>query len=604
MPAPATLPRSSPVLRDHYDVVVVGAGAAGLAAASTAAALGRSVIVVETSDRVGGTTAISGGMTWVPANHKMAEAGLADSLDAAREYLRATVPGFDTNRAMAAFLARGDEAIRFLEANTALRLQPVRRYPDYYPDLAGATAGGRVLEPVPFDGRELGSDFALLRDPLPEFTLFGGMMISREDLPVLRRAGRSLAALWHAIKLVAQYAGQRTRAHRGTKLVLGNALAARLFKSVRDRGVELALSTEALRLVIEDGRVSGLVVRDRHGERALHAKAAVVLATGGISQHPDLRRDYMPQAAGDRSAMVRSGAERSGAHLARNAGAALSRAATTVDNALAFWVPASRFRRANGDEAFFPHTVMDRAKPGLIALGSDGKRFVNEAVSYHEFGRAQLRDPERRIPAWLICDRRFLWKYGLGRIRPFALSTAAEERSRYLRRGKTLPALMAEIGLPVGAALATIERYNESARNGEDPEFGRGSNIYQRHLGDADCKPNPCVAPIREAPFFAVAVEPADLGMAGGVVTDEHARVLRADGSAIAGLYACGNDMQSIMNGAYPGPGITLGPALVFGYLAARHACGNLSREVSDGASRGEDMSIGPAGAQRHSSIV
>ena len=575
MPATTTLPRSPPVLRDHYDVVVVGAGAAGLAAASTAAALGRSVIVVETSDRVGGTTAISGGMTWVPANHKMAEAGLADSLDAAREYLRATVPGFDTNRAMATFLARGDEAIRFLESNTALRLQPVRRYPDYYPDLAGATAGGRVLEPVPFDGRELGRDFALLRDPLPEFTLFGGMMISREDLPVLRRAGRSLPALWHAIKLVAQYAGQRTRAHRGTKLVLGNALAARLFKSARNLGLEIVLETTAVRLGVEDGRVSHLVVRGRQGERTLRAQAAVILATGGVSHFPELRREYMPSAAGDRSTMVRSGAERAGAHLARDAGAALSRAASSVDAALAFWVPASRFRRANGDEAFFPHTVMDRAKPGVIALDRDGRRFVNEAVSYHEFGRAQLRDPGRRIPAWLICDRRFLWRYGLGRVRPCALSTAAEERSGYLRRGATLAALIAEIGLPAETALATVERYNTSARNGDDPEFGRGSNIYQRHLGDADNKPNPCVAPIADAPFYAVAVEPADLGMAGGVVTDEHARVLRADGSAIPGLYACGNDMQSIMNGAYPGPGITLGPALVFGYLAAMHACGN-----------------------------
>ncbi|MBK8739882.1 MAG: FAD-dependent oxidoreductase [Betaproteobacteria bacterium] len=566
-------PDLTPGLRDHYDVVVVGAGAAGLAAASTAAALGHSVIVVEASNRVGGTTAISGGMIWIPANRRMAQAGIADSLDAARDYLRALVPGFETGRAMAAFLARGDEALRFLEANTALRLQPVRRYPDYYPDLPGATAGGRVLEPVPFDGRLLGSDFERLRDPLPEFTLFGGMMISREDLPVLRRAGRSLPALWHTTKLVARYAAQRLRAHRGTRLVLGNALAARLFKSARDLGVEIALETAAVHLVVDGGRVSGLVVRGREGERTLQAQAGVILATGGISHYPDLRSHYMPPAAGDRSTMVRSGAERSGAHVARDAGAALSADAASVDGALAFWVPASRFRRPDGSEAFFPHTVMDRAKPGLIALDGDGRRFVNEAVSYHEFGRAQLRDPQRRIPAWLICDRRFLWRYGLGRVRPFALSTAGEERSGYLRRGATLAALMAGIGLPVDTALATIDRYNEFARNGEDPEFGRGSNIYQRHLGDADWKPNPCVAPIADAPFFAVAVEPADLGMAGGIVTDEHARVLRADGGAIPGLYACGNDMQSIMNGAYPGPGITLGPALVFGYLSAMHAC-------------------------------
>jgi succinate dehydrogenase/fumarate reductase flavoprotein subunit len=236
-------------------------------------------------------------------------------------------------------------------------------------------------------------------------------------------------------------------------------------------------------------------------------------------------------------------------------------------------MPVSEFERTGGRRAVFPHVVTDRAKPGLIAVNQAGRRFVNEAVSYHEFVRAQLRDAERAIPAWLICDRRFLWKYGLGRVRPFALSVHKDIKTGYLKRSQTLEGLASAIAVPADDLCNTIRSFNIAAAKGDDPEFGRGSNIYQRHLGDADHQPNPCVAPIEQAPFYAVAVRPADLGIAAGAITDEHARVLRSDGSAIDGLYACGNDMHSIMNGAYPGPGITLGPALVFGYLAALHAC-------------------------------
>jgi len=556
-----------------HDVIVLGSGAAGLAAACTAAALGQRVLLLEATGRIGGTTAISGGMVWIPDNYKMHAAGLEDSPQAVQAYLRATVAGCEHDARMQAFLARGDEAIRFLEERTALKLRPVRRYPDYYPDLPGATAGGRVLEPVPYDGLALGADFALLRDPLPEFLLFGGMMISREDLPVLRRVGRSLRAQWHVVKLLARYARQRLRAHRGTSLVLGNALAARLLKSARALGVQIELGAQVQSLRLQGGRVIGVRVRTDGAERELLAGAAVILATGGISHFPELRQAYVPAAADTLSATVRSGAAQGGVHLARAVGAQLSAPASTVDEALAFWVPVSTFRRADGTQAMFPHTVSDRAKPGLIAVDARGQRFVNEAVSYHEFVRAQLRDAQARVPAWLVCDSRFLWKYGLGRVRPFAVSTREERASGYLKRAATLEQLAHAIGVPADAFLATVRGYNEAARAGQDPVFGRGCNIYQRHLGDADQQPNPCVAPIEQGPFYAVAVQPADLGMAAGVRTDANAQVLRADGSPIPGLYACGNDMHSVMNSAYPGPGITLGPALVFGYLAARHAC-------------------------------
>lgn len=559
--------------REAYDLIVIGAGAAGLTAASTAAVRGRSVLVLEHTDRVGGTTAISGGMVWIPANYKMHEAGLPDSRENAQAYLRQLVPGCERDPRMAAFLRHGDEAIRFLEEHTAVKLRPVRRYPDYYPNLPGATAGGRVLEPVPFDGRELGRHFALLRDPLPEFLLFGGMMISREDIPLLRRVGRSPRAVWHMAKLLVSYILQRSRAHRGTALVLGNALAARLLKSARDLDVEIIVNAVVAGLETSGHRVIGVRVARDGREILMRANEGVILATGGLSHHPDLRQDYVPAAAGERSAAVSSGAPRSGVHLALDVGAQRSSASRSIDDALAWWVPVSEFKRHDQRAALFPHVVTDRAKPGLIAVNRHGRRFVNEAVSYHEFVRAQLRNRDS-MPAWLICDRRFLWKYGLGRIRPFALSVRDDLDTGYLQRSDTLEGLAAAIGVAVNAFCETVRSFNASARNGLDPEFGRGSDIYQRHLGDAEHMSNPCVAPLDKPPYYAVAVYPADLGMSAGIVTDENARVLTNDNHIIEGLYACGNDMHSIMHGAYPGPGITLGPALVFGYLAARHACG------------------------------
>ncbi|MFG1222940.1 FAD-dependent oxidoreductase [Xanthobacter wiegelii] len=550
-----------------FDVVVVGAGAGGLTAASTAAARGCSVLLLEQADVVGGTTAISGGMVWIPANHK-ASGQCPDSLEAARTYLAATVPGTDRTR-LEAFLASGDAAIRDLEARTSLRLQPVVTYPDYYPDLPGATSGGRVLEPVPFDARVLGKAFALVRDPLPEFTLFGGMMISRQDIPHLRRMTKSPRAALHVAKLLFRYGVQRLGARRGTTLYLGNALVARLLKSVIDLGVTLrtGMTVEALQAG-GNGRIAVLETRDAAARAGrVGARRGIVLATGGISHDGELRRAFVPDSAGALTATVCPGTAPRGARLATAIGAQLS--APTRDGA--FWVPVSTFTRADGSRGVYPHTVTDRAKPGLIAVDGHGRRFVNEAVSYHEFVRAQLAHASSAIPAWLICDSRFLWKYGLGKIKPFAASVRADVTSGYLKCADTIGALAQLIGVPPDELERTIATFNAHADCGEDPAFGRGCNIYQRSLGDADQQPNPCVAPLTTAPFYAVAVMPADLGMSAGIVTDEEARVLAVDGKPIPGLYACGNDMASIMEGAYPGPGITLGPALTFGWLAGRN---------------------------------
>lgn len=553
---------------ETYDVIVIGAGAGGMTAAAVAAADGLRVLVIEKTAFVGGTTAWSGGMVWIPANPKMKEAGLSDSVTDAVRYLSSTVPEPGNAGLRAAFLARGPEAIAYLEANTEVRLQPVKAYPDCYPERLGATAGGRVLEPVVFDGARLGKGLARLRPPLPECTRFGGMMVSRLDIPHLGRIGTSLRSTLRAAQLVSAYAWQRLRSPRGTTLHLGNALAAQLYATLLARQVEILFSADVEGLSMRDERVAGVVIRHGARDRLITARRGVVLATGGFSHDASMRKRFFPAGAGFISAATAS-ATGDGLRLATTVRAALNTDATSA----AYWVPASLFRRTDGSRGVFPHMVTDRAKPGVIAVNAAGRRFVNEALSHHEFVLAMLREAkgEPDQPFHLICDRLFLWAYGLGRIKPFTRNYRRYVRSGELIEAADVAQLAVEIGIEPSVLAATIANYNTGAKEGRDPEFGRGSTIYQRHLGDAAHKPNSCVAPIVRAPFFALRIHPADLGTAIGMTVDAQARVLRKDGTPIAGLYACGNDMASIMNGNYPGPGITLGPALTFGYIAGRH---------------------------------
>jgi succinate dehydrogenase/fumarate reductase flavoprotein subunit len=319
----------------------------------------------------------------------------------------------------------------------------------------------------------------------------------------------------------------------------------------------------------DHGRVTGVRVDAREGSQDIIADKAVILATGGLSHSALLRRSYIPDGVSDITACMPSEANLRGAELATQALDAQMSAATQQGG---FWVPVSVFRREDQSLGVYPHTVTDRAKPGLIAVNQLGKRFVNEAVSYHEFVKAQVNAQNNAVPAYLLCDSQFLWKYGLGKIKSFTRMLDADIASGYLKRAQTIAELAAKLGVPTENLTQTVESFNVHAARGEDPMFGRGSNAYQCHLGDMDQQPNPCVAMINRAPFYAVEVIPSDLGMSAGLKTDTNACVLGPDGTAITGLYACGNDMASIMNGAYPGPGITLGPALTFAYLAARHA--------------------------------
>ena len=540
-----------------------------MSAALTASIEGLQTLIVEKTSVVGGSTAVSGGAVWIPNNSQSSGLGHEDSIQKAKLYLDRIVGNWTSDEMKLAFLEAGPAMLEYLGRHTQLKLIARAYSPDYYPDVEGASTGGRSMDPAAFDGRTLGASFHLLRDPLKEFVVLGGMMVNMTDVYHLLGVTKSFASWRHGMKLVMRYAADRLRYPRGTRLLLGNALAGQLFKSVLDRNIPVWVSTPARRLIVTDGRVKGVVVQKGGRDFAIRARRGVVLATGGFPSDPKLREEFLPHPTGPWS-MAPEGNTGDGLRLAQAAGAQARR-----ENASnAFFAPVSILKKPDGQTVKYPHLVWDRAKPGLMAVNGAARRFVNESTSYHEFGLAMYESHKTvpSIPAFLVCDSAFLRKWGLGLALPGGRPFQWLVKAGYLVEAATMEELAQRLGLDPAALTSTAARFNALAEAGEDTDFGKGGNAYNRYLGDPTISEgNPCLGPITKAPFYAVRVYPGDIGTAGGMVTDRHARVLDGNGRVIPGLYACGNDMNSVMGGTYPGPGITLGPALTFGYLAGRH---------------------------------
>jgi len=547
---------------DHsFDVVAVGSGAAGLGAALTARAAGIEPIVLEAAELVGGSTMLAGGGMWVPANHFMLADGDEDSPERALEYMEALIgddPPASTRARKEAFAYNASRMIEFLES-LGVRLRRTTGYPDYFPDVSGASTVGRGVESVIFDTTLLGE----WSGKLPPRRFPRSLPMGTLDVALIVLAKRTPRGL---LRLGRIYAHHYLSKLRGQKLVGGGgALLSQLLHQTLQRNVPVWMKTRVVELVIEDDRVVGVVAERDGRPLRIEGRRAVHLGAGGFARNEELRKAYQPSPITAKWTSAHVGDLGDGLKLGQSVGAATA----LLDEA--WWGPSS-FIPPNGPAIFH---VSERSKPGSLIVDQSAQRYFNESTDYVLAGQTMF-ERHREVPAvpsFLIFDQRYRDRYPFGANLPGRTPRELLENG-YFRRADTIAALARLCVLPADRLGQTVERFNQFARQGTDEDFHRGENAYDTYYGDPRVKPNPCLAPIEKPPFYAVALYPGDLGTKGGLVTDEHGRVLRDEGTPIEGLYASGNTTASVMGRRYPGPGVTLAPALTFSWLAMRHAAG------------------------------
>jgi 3-oxosteroid 1-dehydrogenase len=557
---------------DHsVDLVVVGSGAAAMAAGIRARDLGLDVLLVEKGDVYGGSSAMSGGVCWVGNNQHMKRRGIADSDDETLAYLKHITRGETSEEHLRVYVAESRRMLAYFEDKTRLTFDALADYTDYYPEAPGGKMGGRSMEPDPFDGALLGDDFLKLRRPAASALVLGKFMITARmarRFIILNFLGFVLMA-WELVKFALR-AGKRARfGGRDTHLTNGNALAGRLRLSLKDRGVPLWLETPAEELVFDGQRVVGLVVKRSGKPLRILARRGVLLAAGGFERNLAMREKYGPKPA---SIEWTAGSETNtgdGIEMATALGAAVA----LMDEA--WWTPVTQFPGASSGWVL----VVEKSLPGGIFINRNGARFTNEAGPYVDVVVAMYEDEKktgRSVPGWMVFDAEYRKKYIAGPVGPGKAlpdhRLSRRLRTQFLVKASTVAELAEKIEVPAAGLAATLERFNGFARSGKDGDFGRGESASDRYYGDDRVAPNPCLAPIARAPFYAIPLFPGDLGTKGGVKTDARARVLDERGHVIAGLYAAGNTTASIMGRSYPGAGGTIGPALCFGFLGAEAA--------------------------------
>src|SRR4051794_36754500 len=545
-------------LPTEVDVVVVGAGGARVCAPLAAATQGLDVVRVEKSGYFGGSTARSGGGVWMPGNAALRAAGQvpADDMEQAKLYLDSIV-GDDVPKVRRdTYLERGPEVLDFIHDHTPVRFQWVPQYSDYHPEAPGGRAAGRSCEPVPLDARLLGRELDRLH---PQYTKApANMIVTQADFRKISLGLRTLRGPATMAKIFVRRMAAMVM--RRKMFAMGNAIVIGLRKGLIDADVPVHYDTELAELVIEDGRVVGVRVQHDGQESVIRARRGVILGSGGFERNLEMREKYQPQP-------------------------------TSVD-----WTTGSQFNTGGGilagiaagadtdlmDDAWWGPTIplpsgpwfclAERNLPGSIIVNQARRRFMNEALPYVEAVQeiyAGEATGVGHVPAWMVIDQRYRNRYLFAGLSPRQPFPGRWYKNGTVKKADSLAALAAEIDVPAEALTATVERFNGFARSGVDEDFHRGESGYDKYYSDPTVKPNPSLHTIDQGPFYAVKIVPGDLGTKGGLVTDEKARVLRADGSAIPGLYAAGNVSSAVMGNTYAGPGATIGPALTFGYLAA-----------------------------------
>ena len=556
---------------NEVDLVVVGSGAGGLLAAVRAADAGMSVLVVEKATQLGGTSALSGGGIWIPCNHDQANAGVQDTLEDAFRYVRTCARGLSSDDRILAYLESAPKLATYLgKVGVAYRCMPL--YADYYPTLPGARPGGRSMDPVGFNAAKLGLE--ALEHVRPSGQLIMGRMgINAFDAHTMLAKERG--ANWVLAKIMLRYFLDypwRWKTRRDRRLTGGQALVAGLYAALRQRNIPLWLGAPMRELVQGDGRIDGIVV-ERDGEHvAIKARRGVLLAAGGFERNQTMRERYLPQPTDARwTATPPQGNTGDTIQPAAAAGAALHLMEHTW-GAPTFEVPKEEKYRV---------LFVERSLPGCMVVNAQGKRFLDESGPYPEFQQAMFADHAAHggaIPAWIVFDADFRAKYPMGPLMPSVAMPDSRVRKSWWNtvvwKGDTLEELAAAIGVDPNGLKTSASRMTAFAQTGDDLDFGRGGNVFDRYYGDVNVKPNPNLAPIAKAPFYAMKLWPGDIGTKGGLLTDRDGRVLDTQGHAIDGLYCTGNNSASVMGPAYPGAGSTLGPAMTFAYRAVAHISG------------------------------
>ncbi|MFC3173763.1 FAD-dependent oxidoreductase [Novosphingobium bradum] len=545
---------------ETVDAIIVGSGAGAVCAALYLKSCNKRAVILEKTDRFGGSTAISGGIVWAPGNMLMRRAGIADSEERALTYFDVVVGDVGPASSLArrkAFLRGIDEALRFLESR-GMAFFRQEGYADYYDDRPGGEPRGRTVMARPYDLRDLGEWAAKLRGhgapAMPINTHEGGRLATVKTTWRGKRA--ALRVAWRM--LVNRLTGRQW-------VGSGNALQGRLLRLALDAGIDIRLETPVTDLIIDQGRVTGVAVAAPGGPRRIRARDGVLISAGGFAHNARMREHHGPHPASVDWTMANPGDTGEMIEAGQRAGAA-------VDLMDAVWwtsasLPAPGQRILN---------VTDVGRPHAIIVDQSGRRYMNEAASYVEVGNNQYARNRTvpAIPSWLILDHRNRSTYPLFMAMPGKTPQAWLD-SGYLKRAPTLEALAEDCGIDPQALRETVERFNGFARNGVDEDFRRGARQYDHWLGgDPSVGPNPSLAPLETAPFYALRLYPGDVGTAGGLLTDEHARVLRPDGSAIPGLYATGNSTASVMGRHYPGAGSSIAASLAFAWQAVRHMVG------------------------------
>jgi 3-oxosteroid 1-dehydrogenase len=558
----------SKVWDQQFDVVVVGSGAGGMTAALCSQAQGLSSVVVEKSDKYGGTTAVSGGGIWIPCNDDIAKNGGSDSYEEALTYMKHLTAGEVPLPRIEAYLKNAPEMVRYLKKTFDVNFRGVKLYPDYYPDQPGGKEGYRSMEPVEFNAELLGDEFSRQRPPFHGTQVMGRLSMNQVEAHVLFTKGKGWVKLIMVMMLRYWFdITWRLKTKRDRRLTLGQALVATLRNAMLKKNVPLVLNTALESLIEENGRVVGVVVSQNGKQLRYGARKGVVLASGGFEANQQMREQYLPKP----TQAQWTGAPPINHGDGIRAGLALGAKLGFMN--LTWGSPTVAVPGASSQTTLF----VERCMPHCVIVNKKGKRFVNEAAAYPDVITAMYQDDAKgngAVPAWMVFDATFRYKYPAGIFLPGQMQPDATLPKEWLDnvyyRADSLGALAAKIGVDAKGLADTVGKFNQYSTNGVDPEFGKGNTAIDRYYSDPHHKPNSCLGPVEKAPFYAIRLDAGEIGTKGGLVADEQARVLREDGSVIEGLYATGNCSAAVMGKTYAGAGSTLGPAMTFGYVAAK----------------------------------